>query len=112
MRSGIKHFVYPVLGAVLCGFAAGDRPAGPMGAVVLGENIGGMTDRVFFIAGPNDAVTYELSPGSFLDCGAGQEVASADRDGRGQIALTCGVSLTETLVVPSAGEPARLTVYY
>ncbi|MGV6801202.1 MAG: hypothetical protein ACWA5L_04700 [bacterium] len=83
-----------------------------MGTLVLGENIGGMSEVAYFIAAPDSEINYTLEPGSFLDCGTGKEKNQTDEDGRGQIRLSCGVTLTETLIIPAASQPARLIIHY
>jgi hypothetical protein len=37
---------------------------------------------------------------------------STDRDGRDVAGLRCGVTLTETVVIPAASKSARLVVHY
>ncbi|MEZ5920673.1 MAG: hypothetical protein R3C60_04890 [Parvularculaceae bacterium] len=64
------------------------------------------------IAPPNYLYVVEKEPGSFLDCGAGQEVRATDKSGRDAAALSCGVNLTETIVIPAAASSARIIIHY
>ncbi len=82
------------------------------GGLAIGEAAGGVTDRAFITAPPNYLFVVEREPGSFLDCGAGQDVHATDTDGRDMAILRCGVTLTETIVIPAAAESARIIVHY
>lgn len=82
------------------------------GSVALGDSQGGVTDRAYIAAPPHFAYVIEREAGSFLDCGDGMDVRSADADGRDLAALSCGVTLTETLAIPAAAESARIVVHY
>ena len=64
------------------------------------------------IAPPNWLYIVEKERGSFLDCGEGQETRSTDASGRDVAELTCGVTLTETIVIPAASTSARIIVHY
>ncbi len=88
------------------------QPSAEIGGVALGENLGGVLDRVFVAAPPNWQFTVALTPGSFLDCGSGMAVAQTADDGRDVFPVSCGVTLTETLVIPSASRPAQLIIHY
>lgn len=88
---------------------ASDRSAG---GIALGESHGGITDQAYVIAPPHWLYVVEKEPGSFLDCGEGQETRSTDASGRDVAALTCGVTLTETVVIPAASTSARIIVHY
>lgn len=82
------------------------------GGLAIGEANGGVTDRAFVIAPPHTLYVVEKQPGSFLDCGEGLEIGKTDASGRDQAALSCGVTLTETIVIPTGTESARLIVHY
>lgn len=88
---------------------AGERSAG---GLALGEGHGGITDQAYIVAPPNWLYVVEKERGSFLDCGEGQETRSTDASGRDVAALTCGVTLTETIVIPAASTSARIIVHY
>ncbi len=83
-----------------------------LGGVALGENLGGVMDRIYVAAPPNWQFAVSLQPGSFLDCGTGMEVSQTDANGRRAFPVTCGVTLKETLIIPSASKPARLVIHY
>ncbi|MEL7486260.1 MAG: hypothetical protein AAGJ87_03470 [Pseudomonadota bacterium] len=89
---------------------AADRVAA--GGVALGDSAGGVTDRAFVIAPPHWSFVVEREAGSFLDCGEGTETRATDGDGRDLTPLRCGVTLTETVVIPAAAASARLIVHY
>ncbi len=82
------------------------------GGVTAGDSVGGVTDRVFVTAPPEYRFQVETEPGSFLDCGRNWQSGIADGDGRHQALISCGVTLTETLVIPASATSARLTVHY
>jgi hypothetical protein len=88
---------------------AGERSAG---GLALGESHGGITDQAYVIAPPHWLYVVEKERGSFLDCGEGQETRSTDDAGRDVAALTCGVTLTETIIIPAASTSARIIVHY
>jgi len=88
---------------------AGERSAG---GVALGESHGGIADQAYVIAPPNWLYVVEKERGSFLDCGEGQETRSTDGSGQDIAELTCGVTLTETVVIPAASTSARIIVHY
>lgn len=100
--------------ALLVGLlAAGPAFAGSSaGGVALGESHGGITDQAFVIAPPDYLYVVERERGSFLDCGEGQETRSTDKSGRDVAELTCGVTLTETVVIPAASASARIIIHY
>ncbi|MHA7872086.1 MAG: hypothetical protein ACX939_07040, partial [Hyphococcus sp.] len=85
---------------------------GSAGGVAIGEGAGGVTDRAYVIAPPNYLYVVERERGSFLDCGAGQDARATDADGRDMAALRCGVTLTETIVIPAAAASARIIIHY
>ncbi len=85
---------------------------GTAGGVFVGEGTGGITDRAYVSAPPNFLYVVETARGSFLDCGAGQETRATDEDGRDMTSLRCGVTLTETIIIPAAAESAQITVHY
>lgn len=82
------------------------------GGVALGESHGGITDQAYVIAPPDFLYVVERERGSFLDCGEGQETRSTDKAGRDAAELTCGVTLTETVVIPAASTSARIIIHY
>lgn len=82
------------------------------GGVSVGEGNGGITDRAYITAPPNYLYVVEKGRGSFLDCGAGQEVRVTDEDGRDMAHLRCGVTLTETIIIPAAASSARIIIHY
>lgn len=91
---------------------AGEAGGGSAGGVAVGEGAGGITDRAYVTAPPNYLYVVEKERGSFLDCGEGQETRATDKDGRDRAALRCGVTLTETIVIPAAASSARIIVHY
>jgi hypothetical protein len=86
--------------------------AGSAGGVALGDSEGGVTDRAYVTAPPHYAFVVERESGSFLDCGEGMDARATDSDGRDLAGLRCGVTLTETVVIPAASKSARLVVHY
>jgi hypothetical protein len=82
------------------------------GGVALAESQGGVTDRAYVTAPPHALFVVERQSGSFLDCGAGLDARQTDADGRAETGLVCGVTLTETMVIPAAAQSARITVHY
>ncbi len=78
----------------------------------LGDASGGVTDRVFVAAPPYAAFVVERASGSFVDCGAGMSSVSVDADGRTVAELPCGVTLTETLFVPTAAASAKVYIHF
>lgn len=92
---------------------AGPAAAGQAAAsLALGDSLGGVTDRAYISAPPNWTYVIEREPGSFLDCGEGMDVRQTDADGRDLAGLSCGVTLTETIVIPAAARSARIIVHY
>lgn len=82
------------------------------GGLAAGESQGGVTDRAYVSAPPHYAYVVERERGSFLDCGDGAETRSTDSSGRDMASLSCGVTLTETTVIPAAAVSARIVVHY
>lgn len=82
------------------------------GGIALGESHGGITDQAYVIAPPHWLYVVEKERGSFLDCGEGQETRTTDEAGRDVAGLTCGVTLTETIVIPAASTSARIIIHY
>ena len=82
------------------------------GGVAIGEGAGGVTDRAYVIAPPHYLYVVEKERGSFLDCGEGRDARAADADGRDLATLRCGVTLTETIVIPAAASSARIIIHY
>ena len=91
---------------------AGEHSGGTAGSVAVGEGAGGVTDRAYVVAPPNYLYVVETERGSFLDCGEGLDLRATDQDGRDLAALRCGVTLTETIVIPAAAESARVIIHY
>lgn len=87
-------------------------PPQSFGGITLGENVGAMAEEVFVNGSARREVTITLDRGSFLDCGEGMVTEVTDNTGRVRFRLTCGVTLRETLILPSAGRPAHFTVHY
>lgn len=85
---------------------------GSAGGVAIGEGHGGVADEAYVIAPPHYLYVVEKEPGSFLDCGEGQESRATDASGRDAAALSCGVTLTETIVIPAASASARIIIHY
>lgn len=82
------------------------------GGAALGESQGGVTDRAYISAPPNYLYIVEKEPGSFLDCGQGMDRRLTDRAGRDLAGLSCGVTLTETMIIPAAADSARIIIHY
>ena len=82
------------------------------GGVAIGDGAGGITDRAYVTAPPNYFYVVEKERGSFLDCGEGQDSRATDEDGRDIAALRCGVTLTETIVIPAAAASAKVIIHY
>lgn len=97
-----------IAGLTFCGAAY----AQSAGGISIGEGAGGVTDRAFVAAPPNYLYVVEKERGSFLDCGEGHDRRATDKDGRDVAFLRCGVTLTETVVIPAAAASARITVHY
>ncbi len=101
---------------ILTGFPAalaedGAR-AGAAGGLSIGDGAGGIIDRAYVTAPPHTLYVVEKARGSFLDCGEGSERRAVDADGRDLATLRCGVTLTETVVIPAAATSARIIVHY
>ncbi len=96
----------------LPGAAGAQPPQGSAGGLAIGEAHGGIADEAFVIAPPHYLYVVEREPGSFLDCGEGPESRVTDEAGRDAAALSCGVTLTETIVIPAASASARIIVHY
>lgn len=96
----------------LAGFAGAEPAARSAGSVTIGEGSGGITDRAYVAAPPNYLYVVEKERGSFLDCGEGSDGRATDEDGRDMAVLRCGVTLTETVVIPAAATSARIIVHY
>lgn len=114
MCASRKQSLNAILGAVLLGgFAtpsfAAERSAG---GLALGESHGGITDEAYVVAPPHWMYVVEKERGSFLDCGEGQEIRKTDSSGRDVATLTCGVTLTETVVIPAAATSARIVIHF
>jgi len=83
-----------------------------MGGLAVGEPDGGIVDRYFVTAPPNWVYFVENQRGSFVDCGEVSARGQTDPDGRDMAALNCGVTITETMVIPAAAQSARLIVHF
>lgn len=93
--------------------AAAEGAAGvSAGGVSIGDGSGGITDRAYVAAPPNYLYVVEKERGSFLDCGEGQDGRATDGDGRDMAVLRCGVTLTETVIIPAAATSARIIIHY
>ncbi len=114
IRKQILNVVPSILagGFILCCSAFTGAAAQTAGSVTVGEGAGGITDRAYVAAPPNYLYVVEKERGSFLDCGAGQDVRTTDEDGRDLATLRCGVTLTETIVIPAAAASAKLIIHY
>ncbi len=82
------------------------------GSIAPGAATGGVISKLYVTAPPNYAFEIEKDPGSFVNCGEGSENHSADHNGRQTTVLVCGVTITETLVIPAAARSARLVVHF
>lgn len=107
---GIVAIALTVLGAA----SAGEGPTlrETAGGLSIGEGAGGITDRAYVTAPPHYLYVVEKERGSFLDCGEGRDRRAVDEDGRDLATLRCGVTLTETIVIPAAATSARIIVHY
>ncbi|MEL7490019.1 MAG: hypothetical protein AAGJ73_04815 [Pseudomonadota bacterium] len=83
-----------------------------MGGVSVGDSQGGVTDRAYVMAPPNYAYVVERESGSFLDCGEGMDARQTNADGRALAPLQCGVTLTETIFIPTAAASAKIIVHF
>lgn len=115
MCASRKQNLNAALGAI-CLFAVLSGPANAQqrsaGGLALGESHGGIADQAYVVAPPNWLYIVERERGSFLDCGEGQEVRTTDESGRDAAELTCGVTLTETIIIPAASASARIIVHF
>lgn len=113
MCASRKQIVIALSAAVIAALTVGQAVAGGTSAgLALGDSHGGVTDRAFISAPPNWSYVVEREPGSFLDCGEGMDARQTDSDGRDLATLSCGVTLTETMVIPAAAESARIIVHF
>ena len=94
------------------GARVGSQTGETAGGVAIGDGQGGVTDRAYVTAPPHYMFIVEKERGSFLDCGEGQDIRATDSDGRDLATLRCGVTLTETVVIPAAASSARIIVHY
>ncbi len=92
--------------------AAARHEGGTAGGVAVGDGAAGVTDRAWVTAPPNYLYVVEKERGSFLDCGEGRERRAVDEDGRDMAPLRCGVTLTETIVIPAAASSARIIIHF
>ena len=99
------------------GMMADTRPipaeigAGASG-LAAGDNIGGVIDEVFIMAPPDWTYDLETQSGSFVDCGNDLRSGTTDATGRDSVGLNCGVTITETLVIPTAARSARIVIHH
>ena len=107
---GFVAIALTVLGPASAG--EGDRAGESAGGLSIGEGAGGITDRAYVTAPPHYLYVVEKERGSFLDCGEGRDRRAVDADGRDLATLRCGVTLTETIVIPAAATSARIIVHY
>lgn len=114
MCASRKQFVTGTVAAAWLALAAAGASAADAsaGSIAVGDSQGGVTDRAYISAPPNWSFVVEREPGSFLDCGEGMDARQTDADGRDLAALSCGVTLTETMVIPAAAQSARIIVHY
>ena len=110
-KQNLKSLVKALSFVVIIGAASAAEPT-QMGAVAPGDSKAGITDRAFVVAPPNWSYAVERQRGSFLDCGEGMDMSQSDENGRGLTPLKCGVTLTETVVIPAAAESARIIVHF
>lgn len=82
------------------------------GSIAPGPTSGGIISELYVAAPPNYHFQLEKTPGSFVNCGEGFNGQTADKNGRQTTTLSCGVTITETLVIPAAAQSARLVVHY
>lgn len=92
--------------------ASDNKAVDTAGGVAVGEGAAGVTDHAWITAPPNYSYVVEKEPGSFLDCGEGRETRAADEDGRDMAPLRCGVTLTETVVIPAAASSAKIIIHF
>ncbi len=88
------------------------QAASSAGGLALGEPQAGITDRAYVTAPPGWLYVVERESGSFLDCGEGMDARTTDQHGRDLAALRCGVTLTETIVIPAAATSARIVIHF
>ncbi|WP_411818945.1 hypothetical protein ABFZ85_07740 [Hyphococcus formosus] len=116
MCTEVKHFPHHAvfIFTALLTLALFNAPAfaGSMGSISMGDGSGGITDRAYVAAPPHYLYVVEKERGSFLDCGEGQDGRATDEDGRDMAVLRCGVTLTETIVIPAAASSARIIIHY
>ena len=98
--------------AAMAGEIAPTTPPQPLVGVFAGDNLGGVTDRAFVAAPPGTSFEISVIPGHFLDCGRGSIMRQTDAAGQALIALDCGVTQPETLILPDIGKPALLMVHF
>lgn len=86
--------------------------ANTAGSIMAGTSHGGVISQLYVTAPPGWSYQVERVPGSFVDCGQGIDARTTDHNGRDSAPLVCGVTITETLVIPAASTSARLVVHY
>lgn len=77
-----------------------------------GKSSGGVIDQLFVVAPPGWQFTLETHAGSFVDCGDVSQTLQTDTAGRHTVAMSCGVTITETLVIPTASQSARVVIHH
>lgn len=110
--NGGERVILSASGGALADKFAQDARRETAAGLTPGENIGGVVDRVFVMAPPNWSYTLETRAGSFVDCGDETTPAKTDDDGRDSISLSCGVTISETLVIPAAARSAILVIHH
>ena len=81
-------------------------------SIVAGRSHGGIINELYVTVPPSWSYQVERVSGSFVDCGSGVSEHAGDPNGRGQIRLSCGVTLTETLVIPAASQSAKFVIHH
>lgn len=109
---GFVAIALTAFGPALAGERAEETAGDTAGGISIGEGAGGITDRAYVTAPPHYLYVVEKERGSFLDCGEGRDRRAVDQDGRDLATLRCGVTLTETIVIPAAAASARVIVHY
>lgn len=110
--AGFVAIALTALGPAFADERADNNVGDTAGGISIGEGAGGITDRAYVTAPPHYLYVVEKERGSFLDCGEGRDRRAVDKDGRDLATLRCGVTLTETIVIPAAAASARIIVHY
>lgn len=110
MRIAIGQFLF-CLALIFSGGEARAQEASAA-SLAIGEARDGVTDRAMVMAPPHYLYEVERVRGSFVNCGDGLDRRAADANGRDVALLSCGVTLTETMVIPAAAQSARIVVHF